>query len=150
MSVDKNKGTKIAKGTKGCQKSLAVLLLVERKLLALDTPLAAYLPEEMVRSEPRLRRATTRMVLSHTSWMAGSLSSLTFGFEPGERFAYSSTGIHVLQLAVHRITGQPLLDFMRQTVLGPLRMENSSFEWTARLQGRGCRTPRTGRGTDSL
>jgi len=112
----------------------AVLELVEQKLLALDTPLAAHLPDDLLRKEPRLRLVTARMLLSHTSGIAAPLEAPTFNFPPGERFAYASTGFLLLQLVVERVTGKSLAEFMRVNLLEPLGMDSSSFEWTDRLR----------------
>jgi CubicO group peptidase (beta-lactamase class C family) len=101
----------------------AVLALVEQKLFALDTPLAAHLPGDLLGKEPRLRLVTARMLLSHTSGIAAPLESPTFNFAPGDRYAYASTGFLLLQLVVERVTGKSLAEFMRVNLLEP-------FAWT--------------------
>jgi len=109
-----------------------VLGLVERKILDLDESLSTGLPKSWIRKEPRLGVVTPRMVLSHTSGIAGHLDSPTFHFDPGERFEYSPLGFQFLQVAVERRTGEALPELMRQNVLGPLGMRSSSFRWTLR------------------
>ena len=112
----------------------ALLGLVEQKLLALDEPLGPFLPGELIGMEPKLRLVTTRMLLSHSSGIMSPISSPTFDFQPGERFAYSPAGYQLLQLMVERVTGQPLAAFVQANALGPLGMNNSSLEWTDRLK----------------
>lgn len=48
-------------------------------------------------------------------------------FEPGLRPEYSGGGIIISQLIVMDITGRPYADYMKQTVLKPLGMGNSTF-----------------------
>src|SRR5262245_26411819 len=107
----------------------AVLKLVDQKLLDLDQPLAPHLPAELLRKAPPLRSISARMLLSHTSGIAGTTSSPNLDFMPGERLAYAPLGFQLLQIAVERITSQSLADFMRVQVLEPFGMHDSSFQW---------------------
>jgi CubicO group peptidase (beta-lactamase class C family) len=57
---------------------------------------------------------------------------------PGQAFQYSGGGFVVIQQAILDNTSMPFADFLRQTVLQPLGMHNSTFEqpFPAALQGR--------------
>jgi CubicO group peptidase (beta-lactamase class C family) len=78
-----------------------VLGFVEEKVLDLDKPLADYLPFEELNSDPRARRITARMVLTHTSglpnWRTEETDKkLRLHFEPGRGFLYSGEGYQYL------------------------------------------------------
>ncbi len=121
----------------------AVLQLAAQGKLALDAPLAGYLPQgyrhqyrpwqaqpsELV-TDPRLQAVTARMVLNHTSglpnWASGPL---WFDFDPGAKWGYSGEGYVLLQRVVETVTGQPLDRFMEAQVFGPLAMQDSSYVW---------------------
>jgi CubicO group peptidase (beta-lactamase class C family) len=119
----------------------AVLKLVEQGKLALDAPVASYLPQgyrhqhdplkaepsDLV-TDPRLQAITVRMVLNHTSglpnWAGGPLQIDT---PPGSKWRYSGEGYVLLQRAVEAVSGQPLDSFMRAQVFGPLGMQRSDY-----------------------
>lgn len=46
---------------------------------------------------------------------------------PGTRWRYSGGGYTVLQLLIEDVTGQPFADYMREAVLAPLGMRDSTF-----------------------
>ncbi len=105
----------------------AVLRLVSRGELDLDTPLWDTLPYERLQHEDRARKITARMVLSHQTglpnWGARMVRS------PGERWSYSGEGYVFLQRTIEKLTGLGLQDFVQGEVFGPLGMSSSSFVW---------------------
>ncbi len=114
----------------------AALKLCEDGLLDLDTPLARYLPAPygaygLDPDEPLLQRVTARHVLSHSSGMGNweETNIRRFSFAPGERFLYSGEGYMYLQRAVEGLTGCPLGPYMRERVLDPFGMVDSSYTW---------------------
>jgi len=112
----------------------AVLKLVDRGKLDLDTPLIKYLPGRYdVGDDPRLDQITARRVLSHTTgfpnWRPRDDKTLKIHFMPGDRFSYSGEGFVYLAAVVEHITGERLDTFMKRTVLDPLSMKSSSFVW---------------------
>lgn len=111
-----------------------VLKLVDEGKLDLDVPLNKYLGNNYdVGDDARLNLITARRVLSHTSgfpnWRAQDSKTLPINFTPGEKFSYSGEGFVYLSKVVEKITGMQLEDFMQQTVLKPLGMTHSSYEW---------------------
>jgi uncharacterized protein YbbC (DUF1343 family) len=118
----------------------AVMLLVERGQVALDTPLHRYLPE--FRGDGR-EAVTVRHLLTHTSGLRPDISlkpdwsgrdaalKLCFAEKltapPGERFIYSDTGPILLGELVRRQTGRDLDAFLAAEVFGPLRMVDTGF-----------------------
>ena len=110
----------------------AALRLVDRGALDLDRPLHEYLPEPELADDPRARRITARMVLSHTTGLQNERTGdarLALAFAPGERFRYSGEGYAYLGRVLERITATPLEELMRREVLAPLGMTRSSFVW---------------------
>lgn len=118
----------------------AALRLVEQGTLDLDRSLAEYLDRPYLLEEPRHRRITARMVLSHTTgfpnwrtngWQRGG--PLPLLSEPGTRFTYSGEGFLYLQRVVEHITGTPVDARLKATLIGPLGMTNSSLVWLDRF-----------------
>jgi CubicO group peptidase (beta-lactamase class C family) len=108
----------------------AVMRIVERGELDLDTSLAEIYPYDRLEHEPRYRQITPRMVLSHTTGLPNwGGPRLELAFDPGTEFSYSGEGFVFLQRAVEKITGMNLDELMRREVFDPLGMEYSSYVW---------------------
>jgi CubicO group peptidase (beta-lactamase class C family) len=109
----------------------AVLKLVDAGVLDLDRPLHDYFASPEA-DTPRMRRVTARHVLTHTSGLPnwrhqpGPLAPVT---EPGETYAYSGEAFFYLQRVVERVTGRPIARLLREEVLQPLGMTESSWVW---------------------
>ncbi len=108
----------------------AVLKLVERGQLNLDTPLTKYTDKPYI-SDPRIELVTTRKVLSHTTGFPNwsGYKPVWFKNQPGRKFGYSGEGFLYLQKVVEKITGQPLAQYLQQEMLTPLGMNDSSLVW---------------------
>lgn len=127
--------------------ALMVMQLVQDGILDLDKPVYRYLPRPVseyekykdLAGDPRYKKVTARMLLSHTSgfpnWRRFTEDGkLTIHFEPGTRYAYSGEGIDLLQLVVETRTGKKLDQLMRQRVFEPLGMNRSSMVWESRFE----------------
>ena len=123
-----------------------VLQLVDEGVLDLDKPVYQYLPKPLpeypnyvdLANDPRYKRITARMLLSHTSGFANwrwfeDDRKLRIHFEPGSRYAYSGEGVSLLQLVVETITKTPLEELMQQRVFRPLGMSRTSMVWQDRF-----------------
>jgi CubicO group peptidase (beta-lactamase class C family) len=116
----------------------AVLRLVDAKTLDLDRPLFDYLPIPEA-NNPRMRRVTPRHVLSHTTGLPnwrqqpGPLEPAT---EPGKTFSYSGEAYFYLQRVVEVATGKPFARVMREQVLDPLGMNETSYVWLPQFESR--------------
>ncbi len=131
-----------------------VLELVDEGVLDLDKPVHEFLPKPLpeyseyrdLATDPRHRRITARMLLSHTSgfpnwrWFEED-RKLKIHFEPGSRYAYSGEGIRLRQLVVETITGKPLTELMQERVFQPLAMTRTSMVWQDRFESDCSRTP---------
>jgi CubicO group peptidase (beta-lactamase class C family) len=116
----------------------AVLRLVDAGLLDLDRPLYDYLPIPDA-NNARMKRVTPRLVLSHTTGLPnwrqqpGPLEPAT---EPGKSFSYSGEAYFYLQRVVEAVTGKPFDRLMREQVLDPLGMKQSSYVWLPEFESR--------------
>jgi CubicO group peptidase (beta-lactamase class C family) len=122
----------------------AVLWLRDRRELALDDPVAKYLPAF---SGGDRRLVTIRHLLTHTSGLPDMLpennelrrrhASLAefvtrtchtpLLFRPGDKVSYQSMGILLAAAIVEKVAGQPMPGFMERTVFTPLNMRQTSF-----------------------
>jgi CubicO group peptidase (beta-lactamase class C family)/acetyl esterase/lipase len=123
----------------------ALMILVERKLLALDKPINDYLSDAKVRAHVGdASQATVQRVAQHTAGLPGyyetfypdepgtppppHILTLRYGFvvfPPGERFYYSNLNYALLGNAVARASGKNFGDFLSEEVFLPLGMHRS-------------------------
>ncbi|MGU3501708.1 serine hydrolase domain-containing protein [Mycobacterium sp. C31M] len=125
----------------------AVMQLQEDGKLELDEPVQTYLPGFNPTGDPRRARVTLRMLLTHTSGIAGDLSldgpwglgradkaegtkraqAAWVVHEPGEIFHYSDIGFILLGTIVEDLTGQTVDDYVQQHVFAPLGMADTRY-----------------------
>lgn len=132
----------------------AVLYLVQNGTLSLDKDINAYLTSWRVPANNGWQPSITlRQLLSHTAGttlsgfpgypagapvptllqiLDGDPPSNTIPVQvnaiPGTRFRYSGGGTTIIQQILIDVLRKPFPDLMRDLVLGPLKMANSTFE----------------------
>ena len=141
----------------------AMRLVAEGKL-ALDEPVDPRLKRwHLPPSRYAVAGVTLRRLLSHTAGLSvdgyrgwgpddivptieQSLSGQNNGAgalmlvaEPGAVLSYSGGGYTLMQLLVEEIAGEPFADYMRDRVLRPLGMNDSSFALTPAVLGQASR-----------
>jgi CubicO group peptidase (beta-lactamase class C family) len=122
--------------------TIAVLQLVERERIDLDTPMATYVPEFAAGGKAAV---TIRHLLTHTSglppflplWsayptpaerLAAALATpVGATTSPGQQYAYSDIGLIALGVLVERVTGTTLDEAIRTGITGPLNMTDTGF-----------------------
>ena len=137
----------IASITKVAATTTMGMILYERGLLDLDAPVAGIVPEfasgSSGNADPRRAEITLRMLLAHSSGLpahekfylrfhtrdellrAAFTTPLTA--DPGTRAEYSDIGFILLGLALERLMEEPLDQFCRREIFGPLAMTNTTF-----------------------
>jgi CubicO group peptidase (beta-lactamase class C family) len=134
--------------------ALAALRLVEQGVLDLDVDIDTFLTSWKIPPNNAWQpRVTLRQLLTHTSGLTvplypgyprnDALPSLLQVLEgkkpartpavrvdliPGTQYRYSSGGYLVLQQLLMDVTGQSFDDLMRELILDPLGMQDSTFE----------------------
>ena len=91
--------------------ALTVLALADQGRIDVDAPVARYLPDAALPTEP----ITVAQLLSHVSGLPDGAPTfprtpdgrLWCGFAPGSRFSYSNTGYVILGRVIERVTGLP-------------------------------------------
>ena len=115
----------------------AIVLLSQQGRLKLDEPIIKYLPE----GRAVWSGVTVRHLLTHTAgipqdtlldWSREySESELVrsaaqpLEFKPGTLESYSSTGYALLGVIIHRVSGVPWGDFVREHIFHPLEMRTA-------------------------
>jgi CubicO group peptidase (beta-lactamase class C family) len=137
----------LASLTKSLATATAVLQLAERGKVAIDEPLQTYLPEFNPSNDPRRAQVTLRMLLTHTSGLAGDLSldgpwglqqadkaegirralNARLDFDPGRLFHYSDIGFILLGAMIEKITGEPEDVYARGNIFEPLDMTDTRY-----------------------
>jgi CubicO group peptidase (beta-lactamase class C family) len=138
----------------------AVMILVDEGKLSLDEPASKWVPElansKVAGGHPLARPVTLRDLLSHTAGVTDPdrkptdgnvpLEQYTkdivkepFDFQPGEKFEYSF-GTTIAGRCVEVASGKPFGVFIQERILGPLRMEDTTFSPDAAQRARIART----------
>jgi len=119
----------------------ALLLLHEQRKLSLDDKVSKYIPDLT-----RANEVTIRQLLSHTSgyqdyWpqdyvMPMMLKPVTsekimdqwarkpLDFDPGSKWQYSNTNYVIAGVIIEKVSGKPLLQFLRENIFVPLGMKS--------------------------
>ncbi|WP_372448073.1 serine hydrolase domain-containing protein [[Mycobacterium] fortunisiensis] len=137
----------LASLTKSLATTVAVLQLYEQGRIGIEDPVQEYLPEFNPAHDPRRAAVTLRMLLTHTSGIAGDLSldgpwgldkpdkaegvhralGAWVVFEPGELFHYSDINFIILGALVEKLTGEALDSYVPQHVFAPLGLSDTRY-----------------------
>ncbi|WP_206185905.1 serine hydrolase [Sphingosinicella sp. BN140058] len=125
-----------------------VMQLVDDKRIALDTPIDRYLAKPLpdypadprygpwpdLAGDERWRTLTPRVLLSHGGgfpnfeWDEPD-GKLRIHFDPGSRYAYSGTGIILLQFVLEQGLGLDVGKDIQRRIFDPLGMADTSLIW---------------------
>jgi CubicO group peptidase (beta-lactamase class C family) len=130
----------LASLTKVLVTTTALMILVERRAVALDSPISQYLPEI---TAPHGSTVTVRHLLAHTSGLPATLplhaqardSAAAMAMllaavptsAPGRRVRYSDVNAMLLGEIVVRVTGETLQTFAAQEIFAPLGLRSTMF-----------------------
>ncbi|WP_285477974.1 serine hydrolase domain-containing protein [Amycolatopsis sp. NBRC 101858] len=122
--------------------SIAVLQLVERGQLTIDTPVSRFFPEFATGDKAAI---TIKMLLTHVSGFdADPIPSLWAGYpdipsrrqavldsplknKPGTTYLYSDINLLTLGFIVEKLTGQPLDKVVHDRITAPLGMVDTGY-----------------------
>lgn len=148
----------VASLTKVVATAPAVLRLLERGQVGLDTPVRRHLPEFDGEGRGSI---TIRHLLTHTSGLRVGISGADFqdyagGISvalrerpvgtPGTAFHYCDVNFLLLGELVRRVAQQPLEEFVARELFAPLAMHDTCFRPSAALRSRIAPTQRTADG----
>jgi CubicO group peptidase (beta-lactamase class C family) len=145
----------LASLTKGLTTATAILQLYEQGKVKLDEPVQTYLPDFNPANDPRRAQVTIRMLLTHTSGIAGDLSlDGPWGLDradkaegihralgawvvsdPGELFHYCDINFIILGALLEKITGEPEDIYIQNNVFAPLGMSDTHYLPAAKACG---------------
>ncbi len=127
--------------------AVAVMTLVDRGVVDLDTPLVEYLPDFRMASDG-YEDVTVRMLLDHSSGFPGTdyrnadirspapgyldqvlqtLSTSRLKAPPGSMSVYCNDGFTVVAALVEAVTGSRYVQFVQDEILTPLGMANTRY-----------------------
>ncbi|HEY4209783.1 MAG TPA: serine hydrolase domain-containing protein, partial [Puia sp.] len=128
--------------------AMAILQLVEKGQVSLDSPLVRYIPY-FTMADHRYTKITVRQMLTHTSgfpdikdygwdkpqyddgalerYIRDSVSHCTLLSDPGIKFAYSNMAYDVLAGVVAAVSGTTFETYMKMHLFDPCKMRNSTF-----------------------
>ena len=132
----------LASVTKVVATTAIAMILYERGLLDLDTPVTAIVPE-FAADDPRRRDITLRMLLAHSSGLPAYeklflraqtreeflAAAFTLGLaaDPATRAEYSDIGFIILGTALEHLADDSLDTFCQREIFGPLGMAHTTF-----------------------
>ncbi len=132
--------------------ALLILKLVNENKWRLDEPLYRYWLDPDLASDPRVKKLTTRHVLSHQTGFANwrhqqPNGKLAFDFEPGTRYQYSGEGMEYLRKAVEKKFKRSLDELAKEYIFKPLQMNDTHFTWADDMDESRFAKWHTGNGT---
>lgn len=121
--------------------ALAVLKLYETGRILLEAPICRYFPEYVdENTHPWIRQTTVRDMLMMRSCHASttykfdmtkdwvdSYFTTTPTHKPGTVFHYDTSASHTLCALVDKLTGQPMLDYLKDTMLREMGWSEESY-----------------------
>ncbi|HTM50472.1 MAG TPA: serine hydrolase domain-containing protein [Bryobacteraceae bacterium] len=136
-------GTRYAVGSISKQfTAVALLLLQEQGKLSLDDKVSKYFPDLTRASEITIRQLLTHVSgyedyapqdyiipewtkPTHPKAILDRWARKPLNFDPGTRWQYSNTNYVLAGEIFEKVSGQPLVAFLRQTVFSPLAMTSA-------------------------
>ncbi|MCD9854606.1 class A beta-lactamase-related serine hydrolase [Epilithonimonas sp. JDS] len=119
--------------------AMTVLRLVSLGKWNLDEPLYKYFTDPDIANDPRIKKLTARLILSHQTgfpnwrWMNKD-NKLKFEFDPGTKYQYSGEGFEYLRKAVEKKFNKSLEALAKEYVFQPLDMDDTSYIWNEKKE----------------
>jgi CubicO group peptidase (beta-lactamase class C family) len=113
---------------------MVALKLVSMGKWTLDEPLYPYWIDPDIANDPRNRKLTTRLILSHQTgfpnWRRmNEDKKLSFQFDPGTKYQYSGEGLEYLRKALENKFQKSLQQLAEELIFQPLKMYDTRYVW---------------------
>ncbi|WP_158857383.1 serine hydrolase domain-containing protein [Lunatibacter salilacus] len=135
--------------------AVLTMMLAEEGAFNLDDPLEKWLPQQVINEVTNARGCTVRQLMNHTTgipdlidndnfylgvlnnparkWEPEELIPYVYGespiFAPGQGVSYSNTNFLLLAMVINKATGKNHASLLRDRVIRPLNLENTSYYW---------------------
>ncbi|MFN8254957.1 MAG: serine hydrolase domain-containing protein [Bacteroidales bacterium] len=114
--------------------AIVALKLVSLGKWNLDEPVYKYYTDPDIADDPRNKKLTTRIILSHQTgfpnwrWLSDN-KKLNFQFDPGTKYQYSGEGFEYLKKAMENKFHKSLPQMANELIFQPLKMHDTKFVW---------------------
>lgn len=114
--------------------ALVALKLVSLGKWNLEEPVYKYWTDPDIASDPRNKKLTTRLILSHQTgfpnwrWINDN-KKLNFQFDPGTKYQYSGEGLEYLRKALENKFKKSLQQLADELIFQPLKMSDTRYVW---------------------
>ncbi|NBL63711.1 serine hydrolase [Flavobacterium sp. NST-5] len=114
--------------------AMVALKLVSLGKWNLDEPIYKYWTDPDITNDPRNKKLTTRIILSHQTgfpnWRyMNENKKLNFQFEPGTKYQYSGEGMEYLRKALEKKFNKSLQQLANELIFQPLKMTDTRYVW---------------------
>jgi CubicO group peptidase (beta-lactamase class C family) len=118
--------------------AVVALKLINAGKWNIDEPIFKYFIDPDVKNDPRVKKLTTRFILSHqsgfTNWRGNNANGkLVFEFEPGTKYQYSGEGYEYLRKALESKFKKSLEQLASELIFKPLKMKDTRFVWNENM-----------------
>jgi CubicO group peptidase (beta-lactamase class C family) len=121
--------------------AVVALKLVDLGKLDLDEPLYKYWTDPDIAKDPKLKKITARLILSHQTgfknwrWLNED-KKLGFDFTPGTAYQYSGEGYEYLRKALENNFKKSLQQLAKELIFDPLNMTDTQYIWSEKLDSK--------------
>ena len=118
--------------------ALIALKLINSGKLNLDEPVYKYYTDPDIINDPRTKKLTVRIILSHqtgfSNWRGNNENGkLSFEFEPGSQYQYSGEGYEYLRNVLESKFNTTIEQLANELIFKPLKMNDTRFVWSKEL-----------------
>lgn len=118
--------------------AMVALKLVSLGKWNLDEAIYHYWTDPDVVNDPRSKKLTTRIILSHQTgfpnWRyMNSDKKLNFQFDPGTKYQYSGEGMEYLRKALEKKFNKSLQTLANELIFQPLNMTDTRYVWDKKV-----------------
>jgi hypothetical protein len=112
--------------------AMVALKLVSLGKWSLDEAVYKYWTDPDITNDPRNKKLTTRLILSHQTgfpnwrWMTRD-KKLNFQFDPGTKYQYSGEGLEYLRKALENKFKKSLQQLANELIFAPLKMSDTRY-----------------------